>query len=295
MKNLLSIRSLTKIKINFIMEKIQEIESMDILPKLNKILINVFLESSTRTSVSFETAMYKLGGNVITFNKDKSSINKGETLEDTIKTLSIMGDIMVLRTTETDLVDKIKNIVDIPIINGGDGNGEHPTQALLDYYTIYKYHKNKLKDNKLNILIVGDLDDSRTIHSLVYLLEIMGIDKITFYPYIGKNSKNIYDKYIVINNFDDINHSIIDVVYITRQQKEREIEKNNPNNNFVFDVKKASKFDKKCIFLHPLPRNNELSTELDKDKRSVYFEQIKNGINVRMALLYELLKSTITI
>lgn len=263
---------------------------MDILPKLNKILINVFLESSTRTSISFDTAMYKLGVNVITFNKDISSINKGETLEDTINTLSMMGDIMVIRTPEKHLVDKIENIVDIPIINGGDGNGEHPTQALLDYYTIYKYHKNKLKDNNINILIIGDLDDSRTIHSLVYLLEIMGINNITFFPYIGKNSKNIYDKYTVIDNFDDINHNMIDVVYITRQQKEREIEENNEHNNFVLDVKKCSKFDTECIFLHPLPRNNELSIELDKDRRSVYFEQIKNGINVRMAILYELLK-----
>ena len=137
--NLISIKQLNKLQIFDIVETAYAIENNHITPQINKILINVLLEPSTRTSLSFTSAMYKLNGNVITFNKEYSSINKGETIDDSIKTLSLLGDILVLRSDNKELIHKIVEQIDIPVINAGNGNEEHPTQALLDFYTIYKY------------------------------------------------------------------------------------------------------------------------------------------------------------
>ena len=148
----------------------------------NKILVNAFFEPSTRTALSFEAAMYKIGGKVITFQKDISSIKKGETFYDTIKTLCVYGDILVIRHPDVKKIEEAKKIANIPVINAGNGNGEHPTQALLDLYTIHShlkhnsiYHPLSLSSYsaptfQLKVLFMGDIANSRTTHSLIGLL-----------------------------------------------------------------------------------------------------------------------------
>ena len=152
------------------------------------ILVNVFYEPSTRTSLSFESAMNKLGGRTITFNKEVSSLKKGESFEDTIRTLSIYGNILVLRHPEKGMVEKASKYSKVPIINGGDGNGEHPTQALLDLYTIYERFGKDFENKK--ILLIGDIKNSRTIHSLLDLLK--------FYPKIKPENVSV-----IYNGVDD--------------------------------------------------------------------------------------------
>tara|TARA_B100000508_G_C11421572_1_gene258613 strand:+ start:105 stop:1016 length:912 start_codon:yes stop_codon:yes gene_type:complete len=260
----------------------------------SKILINAFFEPSTRTSFSFESAMYKLGGKVITFHKDVSSINKGETFKDTIKTLCSYGDILVIRHPEKDKMKEAIKYSSIPVINAGDGNGEHPTQALLDLYTINNYFK---LTSCCHILFVGDAKNSRTIHSLVKLLHLYPSTKIYFLPFKNQEPDSELVDYIklhhnqidVIQNWETLNHVLFDVVYITRFQKERT--NNNENNNFIIDINFVNKLKKKCIILHPFPRNKELDENVDEDSRARYFEQMQNGIYIRMALLHYLLSS----
>lgn len=259
----------------------------------NKILVNAFFEPSTRTQLSFECAMKSLGGKVINFNTNTSSIKKGESLGDTIKTISQYGDIMVLRHPTKGTVQDSQQYSDIPIINAGDGDGEHPTQALLDLYTIYKSYKNNMK-NVVNILFVGDCYHSRTIHSLLHLLYLYPHICIYFLPYEGyAPSVEVIDEIsqrqtnspIIFNKQDSIPFRIFDVIYVTRLQKERTQlnEYNSPD--ITIDEKFMENIRENCIIMHPLPRNEEISTEIDKDPRAVYFKQIEYGVKIRMALL----------
>lgn len=260
----------------------------------NKILVNAFFEPSTRTSLSFESAMYRMGGKVINFSKDGSSIAKGESHEDTIKSLSNYGDIMVIRHPEKGFVKEMSEKLNIPVINGGDGDGEHPTQALLDLYTIQKRFD---LEEKTKILFIGDIKHSRTIHSLIDLLMWYPRTKINVLPYNNKEPDEKFVFNIGINHGQNLDDIIIrkedcqfddfDIIYSTRMQKERS---NNGasediiiNNNVMKDLKSNA------IIMHPLPRNTEISPEVDTDKRAVYFEQMKNGVFVRMAILDALL------
>lgn len=260
----------------------------------DKILINAFFEPSTRTSLSFESAMYRLGGNVINFNKELSSIKKGESFEDTIKTLSTYGDAIVLRHPEKGMVEKASKISSVPIINGGDGDGEHPTQGLLDLFTIYKSFN--LHD-KLNILFVGDIMHSRTVNSLLDYLSIYPFSKINILPYynrepnydllyeIAKDHTQIVEDIVVSE--DTLELGKYDVIYVTRLQKERSNE--NDRVTHIIDKKFLSKTKKNCIIMHPLPRNEEIDPEIDNDPRCKYFEQMENGVAIRMAVLHHTL------
>lgn len=260
----------------------------------NKILINAFFEPSTRTSLSFESAMYRMGGKVINFNKDSSSILKGESCEDTIKSLSNYGDIMVIRHPEKGFIEEMSNKLDIPVINGGDGDGEHPTQAILDLYTIQK--RFDLND-RINILFIGDIKHSRTIHSLIELLTLYPRTKINIMPYNDKEPdqeilfkislEHIQHSDDIIIRKEDCNFNEFDIIYVTRIQKERShtIE----NQDVIIDNNFMTCLKPNAIVMHPLPRNAEISPEIDQDKRAVYFEQMKNGVFVRMAILDALL------
>ncbi len=261
----------------------------------NKILMNIFFEPSTRTMLSFESAMYKLGGKVITFNKDISSINKGETFYDTMKTLSSYADIFVIRHPEIDKVQEAQKIINKPVINGGDGYGEHPTQALLDLFTIYQ-NINIFDKNQYNILFVGDINKSRTIHSLIYLLENFPTIKIYLLPYDGCHPDNFLLNKFDLNNITIINNleniDIFDVIYYTRYQKERHNNNIDIPKELILDSNKLKKIKQNAIIMHPLPRNNEINSEIDNDSRCKYFTQLEDGVYLRMAIINSLINSS---
>lgn len=293
---MLSVKNITKEYLEKIFKKTTDIiKYKNYYLKERKTLVNVFFEPSTRTSLSFERAMYKLGGNVITFNKDFSSMKKGETYEDTIKTLSCYGDIMALRHPVKGAIETASQVSTIPIINAGDGDGEHPTQALLDMYTIYKKFP---KMEKLNILFVGDIKHSRTVHSLVELFALYPRNKLFFLPYhecepnsdylftLGVRHSQITDNMII--NKIDLDISDYDVVYMTRMQKERRDTPVSPD--FVLTPEIADQMKKESLIMHAFPRNEELPSSVDSNERAVYFDQMSYGVYVRMALLEDLVK-----
>ncbi len=246
----------------------------------DKILVNAFFEPSMRTSLSFESAMYRLGGNVITFNKDISTMNKGENIEDTIKTLSKYGDAMVIRHPDKSVIEEAAKYSDIPIINGGTGDREHPTQGLLDLYTIHECFN--LHD-RLNILFIGDIMSSSAIKSLLDYLSIYPKIKVNMLPYdnrgpsmdmlydIGMNRRQLPDDIIIYEDRLDIEK--YDVIYMSSLQEER-----------INNLLSRAKTD--CIIMHPFPRDGEIDRSIDSDPRNKDFEQIKNGVAIRKAILH---------
>ncbi len=295
--------------INYILRRSEFFEKSDIDPSFKYpgydassslngcILMNAFFEPSTRTSLSFEAAMKKLGGDVINLNIGASSKHKGESDEDTIKSIENYGNIMVIRHPSKGFVEKACNYTKIPVISGGDGNGEHPTQALLDLYTIYKHSKDFFinQTSFLNILIIGDIKHSRTVHSLVDILKHYPRIKIHLLPYYDREPDDTFIYNISLQHnqqYDDIvrqkqdcDFSSYDVIYTTRLQKERENKSYKSNNDIIIDKEFMDNLKEDAIVMHPLPRNHELNTEVDLDDRCIYFEQVKNGIYVRMAVL----------
>lgn len=301
---LLSCKNLSKNQIMKILRRTEEFEKK---PSFNNqgynfTLINAFFEPSTRTMLSFQQACYRLGGRVINFNKEFSSINKGESHYDTVKSLVNYGDIMVLRHPERGFVEKFSEKEKMPIINGGDGDGEHPTQALLDLYTIYKNFKSFFTENAhiLNILIVGDIRHSRTIHSLIDVLKHYPRIKINLLPYENRepqyemieNIAREHNQFVedIVYDKNNCDYSKYDVIYMTRLQKERH--GGTQNVNFILNKQEMEKVKKDAIIMHPLPRNEEIATEIDDDERCVYFDQMKNGVFVRMTILEMLLGYT---
>lgn len=259
----------------------------------DKQICTLFYEPSTRTRLSFETAGYKLGFGVISTESagEFSSASKGETIEDTIHVLDeYKFSAIIIRHPETGMVGRAAKVAKTPIINAGDGKGEHPTQSLLDTYTIY-FKFNRL-DN-LTVTIGGDLKHGRTARSLAKILAKFDGNHIKF---VSTKSLAIDDEiknYLKKNNttYDEITDieaglKDSDVVYWTRLQKER-LEENEKHlaGGFVID-KDSLKFMKKdAILLHPLPRVDEITIDVDDDPRAKYFDQAGNGLFVRMALL----------
>lgn len=265
-----------------------------------KILASLFYEPSTRTRLSFESAMLKLGGKVIgTENAHEfSSAVKGESLEDTARVISPYCDIIVLRHNEEGSAKLFSEVSSVPVINAGDGKGQHPTQALLDVYTIYREFG---KIDGLKIAMVGDLASGRTVRSLCYLLaKFEDIEIIFVSPEnlrIGEDIKEYLRKYnIRFIEEGDLNRvlSEADVVYMTRIQKERisleDYEK--AKGKFVINKTNINLLKENSIIIHPLPHVEEidLPIEIEKnDKRIAYFRQAENGLYIRMALLVYML------
>jgi len=265
-----------------------------------KIMVSLFYEPSTRTRLSHEMAMLKLGGNVIgTENaREFSSTVKGETLEDTMQIVSGYGpDVIVLRYHEKGGAERAQNYSSVPIINAGDGTGQHPTQALLDLFTI-KQEFWKIED--LNIVLAGDLANGRTVRSLCYFFA-KHFSKNRIYlvspeqTRMGDDVKDYLKKYGVqffeLTELDSI-LPVADVVYQTRVQKERFVD--NPklyeeviraSEKLIITPKTLARMKKKSIIMHPLPRVNEIDRAIDVDHRAAYFRQAQNGLYVRMALL----------
>jgi len=249
-----------------------------------KILTNLFYEASTRTSSSFYSAMTRKGGSVIPINNVKfSSATKGETLEDTIIAMSTLSDCIVLRHPDTGSANRAAKVSSVPIINGGDGEGEHPTQTLLDGFTIYS-NNNKSLDN-LNITFIGDLKNGRTVKSLVKLLSRYKNNNFNF---ISPEDLKLPSELLPSNSIESDNiESVIDktdVLYVTRVQKER-----GSDHDYSLNIEKLKLLKRDSIVMHPLPRVNEIPREFDNDKRAKYFEQMRNGLWCRIALLEKII------
>ncbi len=277
----------------------------------DKIMINLFYEESTRTRMSFESAIKKLGGHVIgTENAEEfSSAAKGESLEDTIRVVSGYCDVIVLRHKEEGSSEKAAKLIDIPLINAGDGKGQHPTQAFLDVYTIWREFG---KVDDLHIAMVGDLAHGRTVRSLVYLCSKFNNINLTFVspPHlkIGKDIKSHLDEHnISYDEIDDLNKilPVANAFYLIRNQKERMSEETKratkkyeeETGKFVINDDNIKLIREDARILHPLPHLGEIQLSFkteQKDPRVAYFRQAQNGLYARMALLHHLLyrKST---
>jgi aspartate carbamoyltransferase catalytic subunit len=265
-----------------------------------KIMASLFYEPSTRTRFSFESAMLRLGGSVITTEnaKEFSSVSKGETLEDSIRVINNYVDVIVLRHDEEGSAERASLVSEVPVINAGDGTGQHPTQALLDLYTIKKELK---KIDGVSIAFVGDLKHGRTIRSLAYLLGKYTDIQIYFVSpkalRVGEDIKNYLRKYSIdfteTEDLSAVAHKV-DVLYQTRIQKERfknDTEYKKYKGCYRVDTKLLQQMQVKSIVMHPLPRVDEISPEVDASPRAVYFKQARYGLLVRMALLKYILHS----
>lgn len=267
-------------------------------PLRGKILATIFYEPSTRTRLSFESAMMRLGGNVISTEnaREFSSALKGETVEDTIRMVSGYADAIAMRHHEEGALARAVAVADVPILNAGDGPGEHPTQALLDLYTIH-HELGRIDD--LRIAMVGDLKYGRTVRSLSLLLRQTNNCHIIFVAPTQVDMRDDIKDALDAAGISweeepdlDAAMSTSDVVYQTRIQKERfssEAEYLQVKGTYVISPSQMDVLPKHGIVMHPLPRVDEISVEVDADPRAAYFRQAKNGVYVRMALLKQLI------
>ncbi|XP_004491426.2 aspartate carbamoyltransferase 1, chloroplastic [Cicer arietinum] len=263
------------------------------------LMATLFYEPSTRTRLSFESAMKRLGGDVLTTEnaREFSSVAKGETLEDTIRTVEGYSDVIVMRHFESGAAKKAAATATIPVINAGDGPGQHPTQALLDVYTIER-EIGKLDGIKVGL--VGDLANGRTVRSLAYLLAKYRDVKLYFVsPNVVKMKDDIKEyltsKGVEWEESSDLMEvaSKCDVVYQTRIQKERFEGKLNlyeeARGKYIVNQDVLKVMQNHAVVMHPLPRLDEIEVDVDSDPRAAYFRQAKNGLYIRMALLKVLL------
>lgn len=265
-----------------------------------KIMASLFYEPSTRTRFSFESAMLRLGGSVITTEnaKEFSSASKGETLEDSISVINQYADVIVMRHYEQGASERAANVSRVPIINAGDGPGQHPTQALLDLYTI---RREIGRIDNVTVAMIGDLKNGRTVRSLSYLLgKYTGISIIFVSPKglrIGDDIKKYLKKHeISFEETEKMEPAIkkADAVYQTRIQKERfksARDYNKYKGRYIISLKHVRMMKRGAIIMHPLPRVDEILQEVDSSPKAVYFKQAKYGLLIRMALLKAVLNS----
>lgn len=259
-----------------------------------KRLATLFYESSTRTRISFETAMQKLGGDVIGFpSAEVSSASKGESVEDTIRVIQCYADIVAMRHPKEGTARLASEYSGIPIINAGDGSNEHPSQTMLDLYTI------KQRLGRLDNFVIGfcgDLKYGRTVHSLIQILNkyYSGIEFYFISPEELKMPDRFLEENMKYSEVNDLETTIdkLDILYMTRIQQERFSSKEEYmrfNGVYVLDGNKMKNAKNSMAVMHPFPRVNEITLEVDKDPRAAYFEQVQNGLYIRMALIMALL------
>uniref|UniRef100_A0A8C4LW15 Carbamoyl-phosphate synthetase 2, aspartate transcarbamylase, and dihydroorotase n=1 Tax=Equus asinus TaxID=9793 RepID=A0A8C4LW15_EQUAS len=268
---------------------VQKERSLDILK--GKVMASMFYEVSTRTSSSFAAAMARLGGAVLSFSEATSSVQKGESLADSVQTMSCYADVVVLRHPQPGAVELAAKHCRRPVINAGDGVGEHPTQALLDIFTI----REELGTvNGMTITMVGDLKHGRTVHSLACLLTQYRVSLRYVAPPSLRMPPNVWDfvasRGTKQEEFESIEEALpdTDVLYMTRIQKERfgsTQEYEACFGQFILTPHIMTRAKKKMVVMHPMPRVNEISVEVDSDPRAAYFRQAENGMYIRMALL----------
>lgn len=270
---------------------VDQVGGVDLLK--GRVLTALFYEPSTRTSSSFIAAMERLGGSVIPITQGVqfSSVSKGETLADTIRTLEQYSDVIVLRHPQIGAASLAGDYASVPIINAGDGAGEHPTQALLDLFTI----REELGTlDGLKVAMVGDLKNGRTVHSLTKLLLQFDVSLRFVSPEILrlplKIMNKVIDKGVDVRETHDVADVIenADVLYVTRVQKERFsdlAQYEEVKDHYEITTELLERAKEKMIIMHPLPRVGEIHYAVDSDPRAAYFRQVKNGMYIRMALL----------
>ena len=288
MKNLLTMNDLTNDEVYNLIKRALDLKNgKKVLARDDLFISNLFFENSTRTKCSFEVAERKHKLNVINFEANTSSINKGETLYDTCKTLEEIGcDMLVIRHSENEYYKKLENI-NIPIINGGDGSGEHPSQCLLDLMTMYE-HFNTLSG--LDIDIEGDIKNSRVAKSNYHILTRLG-SRVRFI------SPKIFTDTTLgeVVNFDDV-ISEVDVCMLLRVQHERHdgivLDKEDYHKNFGLTVERYKKLKNNAIVMHPAPVNRgvEIDDSLVESEKSKIFLQMKNGMYIRQAIIEKIIK-----
>jgi aspartate carbamoyltransferase catalytic subunit len=256
------------------------------------VLATLFFEPSTRTRLSFETAMHRLGGGVVGFSSaESSSTSKGETLADTIRTVDQYADIIAMRHPQIGSAKEAAAVAVAPVLNGGDGAGQHPTQALLDLYTIQRECG---KVDGTTIVLCGDLKNGRTVHAGVELYKHYHCKLVMVAPDQLKMPAEIVAKLrgqgVVVEETPDLEAALpkADVLYMTRIQKERfadPAEYERLKGSYILNREMIERLQPKLTVLHPLPRVNEITTDVDGLPNAAYFRQVKNGVYIRMALI----------
>jgi len=289
MPSLLSINDLSKNRILQLCKRAEQIEKNGFQDTLqDKLIALLFFEPSTRTKMSFETASLRSGAKILNFTSESSSLQKGESLEDTIHMASSYADIVILRHPEDQATLRSDKVSLCPIINAGDGKNEHPTQTLLDIYTILKYQSNL---DGITITLAGDLKYGRTIHSLIHVLKLFSIKIRLVSPKtlsLPESFRKIISSQIISESNDLITGLDCDFFYMTRVQKERvtSLEELPNEDDWILTKNLCDQYAPNYMkILHPLPRINEINSDLDNTPYALYFEQAKNGIYMRAAIL----------
>jgi aspartate carbamoyltransferase catalytic subunit len=296
-RSLVSIDDLTTPEITRILDMAEDFEKNPVQPLLqDKVVATLFFEPSTRTRLSFESAISRLSGKIIGFtDSSSSSVTKGETLNDTIRTVSNYSDLIVMRHPIEGSARYASEVAGIPVVNAGDGANQHPTQTLLDLYSI---RKTQGKLDNLNIFLVGDLKYGRTVHSLLMAMSRWN----TTFNFISPPElrmpneykmylDNLGLKYYEHTDFTEI-ISKADIIYMTRVQKERfsdPMEYEKVKNVYVLRNSMLRNTRENMKVLHPLPRVNEIHMDVDQNNKAYYFEQALNGVYTRQAILCSLL------
>ncbi len=293
-RDIISIKDFSKEEINHVFKTARTMEPIvargsDMLK--GKILATLFFEASTRTRLSFESSMQRLGGSTIGFAEAEiASVKKGENLADTVRTVENYADVIAMRHPLEGAARLAAEFSDVPIVNGGSGAEEHPTQALLDMYTMLK-EKGRIEG--LKIALVGDLRYGRTVHSLAYALSLFDIELFLVSPEVLRMRREVLQtikERISVTEKTSLEKiiPIVDVLYATRIQKERfpdPAEYAKVKGSYRIDLESLSEAKKNLIIMHPLPRVDEIAPEVDNTQFARYFQQVRNGIVVRMALL----------
>ena len=305
MKNLMNI---TDLSVEEIDELVQEAEDIIANPAKyqdacrHKLLATLFFEPSTRTRLSFESAMHRLGGSVVGFSEAaSSSASKGESLSDTVQVVGCYADIIAMRHPKEGAPVVAARRAGVPIINAGDGSHNHPTQTLTDLLTIWRYKK---RFNDLTIGLCGDLKFGRTVHSLVAAMaRYTGIKFVFIAPEELKFPRYIIEDelescgipYEEVTSMEEAMPKL-DILYMTRVQKERffnEADYIRLKDTYILTPDKLETAKEDMVIMHPLPRVNEISVAVDDDPRAHYFDQARNGMYIRMALILKMLEVTV--
>lgn len=297
-KSLISITDFSKEEYLRIMELSKKFEANPSQSLLKgKVIATLFFEPSTRTRLSFETAINRLGGKIIGFSdSNSSSVSKGESLHDTIRMVSNYADMIIMRHPLEGSARYAAEVSDVPVINAGDGANQHPSQTLLDMYSIMKT-QGKLDD--INLFMVGDLKYGRTVHSL---LMAMSEFKNPIFNFVAPPELAMPDEYKFflsqkgIRYFEHLEFNDIinqaDIIYMTRVQKERfidPVEYEKVKNVYILKNEMLAGTKSNVRILHPLPRINEIHTDVDNNPKAYYFDQARNGVYTRMAIISHLL------
>ncbi|MEA2042878.1 MAG: aspartate carbamoyltransferase [Bacteroidota bacterium] len=296
-KSLVSVKDYSKahiLEIIKLAEKFEEKPQQRILE--DKVIASLFFEPSTRTRLSFESAVNKLSGRIVGFtDSGSSSVSKGESLKDTIRTVANYTDLIIMRHPLEGSAKYAVEVSDVPVINAGDGANQHPTQTMLDLYSIYKTQGTL---ENLNLFLVGDLKYGRTVHSLLIAMSKFN----TNFYFVSHSKLRIPVEYRMFMEENNINYreynqfpddlSNADIIYMTRVQKERfsdQIEYEKTKDNYILEKSMLKHTKDNLKILHPLPRLHEINEDVDDTKQAYYFQQAKNGVYTRQAIIADIL------